>query len=80
MKNQLSNSPMKFIIRLSTIALVAIAIVGCDEETQQQPDLSQRTDWPTTERTRQPEPESSPTPSVEPINPFYGDCHSNDCK
>lgn len=81
MKNQLSNSPIKFMIRLSAIALVAIALVSCDEETQQQSDFSQEMrDREITERNSQPEPESSPAPSVQPIDPFYGDCHSNDCK
>ncbi|MBW4568244.1 MAG: hypothetical protein KME31_09505 [Tolypothrix carrinoi HA7290-LM1] len=73
MKNQLSNSPMKFMIRLSTLALVAIAMVGCDEETQQQPDLSQQMpDQQITQPNRQPEPESSSAPSNPPIDPFYG--------
>jgi hypothetical protein len=78
MKNQLSTSPMKFMIRLSTFALIAIALVGCYEETQQQPDLS--LDRREIEDKPQPQPESSPAPSVEPISPFYGSCHNYDCK
>lgn len=82
MKNQLSNSPMKFVIRLLTLALVAIAMVGCDEETQQQSDLSQQMlDQQISQPNRQPEPESSPAPSNPPIDPFYGDCHHyGNCK
>lgn len=76
MKNQLLNNPMKLMIRLSTLALVAIAIVGCDEEIQQQPNLNQEMQNPViTESNRQPE-----APSVQPIDPFYGSCHHYDCK
>ncbi|WP_460201166.1 hypothetical protein [Scytonema sp. NUACC21] len=72
---------MKFMIRLSTLALVAIALVGCYDETQQQTDLSQEMrDREISDRNYQPEPEPSPAQSVEPISPFYGDCHSYDCK
>jgi hypothetical protein len=65
MKNQLSNSPMKFMIRLSALALVAIALLGCDEDNQQQSDLNQER-REVTELNRQTEPETSPVP-VEPV-------------
>lgn len=81
MKNQLSNSPTKLAIRLSTLTLVAIALVGCYEETQQQTDQNPEIlNREMTERNYQPQPESSPAPSVQPIDPFYGSCHHYDCK
>lgn len=76
MKNQLAKNPLKFLIRLSTLAVVAIAMVGCYDETQPQTDYSQEI----RDRNVQPTPEASPAPTVQPIDPFYGSCHHYDCK
>lgn len=76
MKNQLANNPLKFLIRLSTLVIVAIAMVGCYDETQPQTDYSQQLG----DRNAQPTPEASPAPTVQPIDPFYGSCHHYDCK
>jgi hypothetical protein len=83
MKNQLSNSPIKFLIRLSALALIAIALVGCYEDNQQQSDLNQEMpNREITQRNSQPEPEFTPAP-VTPIggnSGIYGDCHHVGCQ
>jgi hypothetical protein len=76
-KNQPSNSPIKFTIRLSALALLAlmsISLVSCDDETQSGVDLSQE-ERNRELKNRKSEAESPPAPSVQPIDPFYGDRH-----
>lgn len=60
------HSPKKFLTLLFTLALISIATVGCDEETVRETEI-------TTYPSPQSEPEYSPPPSVEPIDPFYGE-------
>ena len=73
------NHPLKLMLRLSTLALVAlisISLVGCDHDTSSTSNDSQEA-WnrQQKERDQQPKAESTPAPTTAPIDPFYGDRH-----
>jgi hypothetical protein len=74
------NHPLKLMLRLSTLALVAlvsISLVGCDTGTSSTSIDSQDETAAQIERERNQEPkaESTPAPTTAPISPFYGDRH-----